>query len=284
VSENQAPKPEHKIVLATGVGFDVSAHRLTGVHYGDLLRFVQRNQGETREYAAGPKTALNMVLWQDALYQWSGCNGNPTRKYSLRIDLLKNDYKIQFSLLFRALQREGVKIPVVAAIGCGVFGWAFGPIYQQMVAEAYKEVLASDNFGFDCVILAEISNRNVATFNTVFSKADDLKMKVPLIIAQHDILEVARLIATKYPTSIHNAGDLWEFGQFFEGGGSLEEYVARMTTGYLSQHFLLNPSVINMLNYVLIRVEDLGIDLTPGYFTDLRDFVEELRNWKDYDQ
>ena len=58
----------------------------------------------------------------------------------------------------------------------------------------------------------------------------DLKSSLfcPLIIARFDMMQIARIVAQNYSTSIHNAGDLWEFGQFFEGGGSLEEYCARM--------------------------------------------------------
>ena len=42
------------------------------------------------------------------------------------------------------------------------------------------------------------------------------------------MLVVARYLSYYYPTSIHNAGDHWEFGQFFEGGGSLQQQHAQL--------------------------------------------------------
>lgn len=111
---------------------------------------------------------------------------------------------------------------------------------------------------------------------------NDCQPKVPIIIAEHDILEVARVVAQHYSTSVHIAGDLWEFGQFFEGGGSLEEYCARMTTGYLSQHYLMNPHVVDINNYVPISLDDLKIKITKEYVDELKNFVKYLK--EDFEQ
>lgn len=106
--------PKHKIILATGVGFDLSAHRLTGVHFGDFLRYLERVDGEKIKEC---KNAEEMELWKDAINRWCIMGFKPYKKYKIKEDLLKNDYKLQFGVLFSALKDQGVKIPVLAAIG-----------------------------------------------------------------------------------------------------------------------------------------------------------------------
>jgi hypothetical protein len=50
---------------------------------------------------------------------------------------LFNDYVLQLGLTFYALKQNQVEFPVVAAIGCGVFGRAFAPEYQRVVARTF---------------------------------------------------------------------------------------------------------------------------------------------------
>jgi hypothetical protein len=82
----------------------------------------------------------------------------------------------------------------------------------QIVAQAYKEVLAENDYGFKAVVIAEVDPQNLSIFNDVMSK-QDIKMKIPLILIQSDIMDVARILSAHYHTCVHNAGDLWEFGQ-----------------------------------------------------------------------
>jgi hypothetical protein len=95
---------------------------------------------------------------------------------------------------------------------CGVFGCAWFPTYKQIVAQAYKEVLSENDYGFKAVVFSEISPQTIQIFYEIFSKPD-CKPKIPVIITKCDILQAGRMIANFYPTSVHNAGDLWEFGQ-----------------------------------------------------------------------
>lgn len=83
---------------------------------------------------------------------------------------------------------------------------------METVAQAYKEVLAENDYGFKAVIIAEVRDENLTIFNEVFSKKD-IKLKVPVIFIKSDIMDVARIVSANYHTCIHNAGDLWEFGQ-----------------------------------------------------------------------
>lgn len=108
--------PTNKIVLATCVGFDLSAHRLTGVHYGDFLRYVERIDGKPIIDEQN-KNAKEMELWKDAYNGWCRLGYKPTTKYKLKDDLLKQDYKLQFALMFHALKEQGIQVPTLAAIG-----------------------------------------------------------------------------------------------------------------------------------------------------------------------
>lgn len=267
---------KHKIHLATCVGLDVSANRLTGVHFGDFIRYIERKDDKSilypeNEKEKGKYDSKSLEIWKDSYPMWSKCFGYMD-KYKLNKKLLKNDYKLMFGVLFTALQKEKVEVPIVSAIGCGVFGKAFEE-YLKVVAEAYHEVLCENDFGFKAVLLSEIQPVNHGMFDLVFSSK---AMKCPVITVRHDILEVARLVAQNFSTSVLNAGDLWEFGQFFEGGGSLEEYMARMTTGYFSQHFLMNPKVSDTKSYIQLESKDIGITFEDKYVENLSSYIKSL--------
>lgn len=264
------------ITLATAVGFDVSAHRLTGVHFGDLLRYIEGLPGGELEHIVeealtGNTPAADTQFWKLAYNGWQTVHRVPAQLFRLKEDVLFNDYCVQFSLLFHALESAGVEAPVIAAIGCGVFGWAF-PGYQAVVARAITHVLSSHSYNFKVVTLCEISERNLTIFGDEFRKATG-KLRVPLTLVGQDMLSVARALATQYTTSIHNAGDLWEYGQFWEGGGSLEEYIARMTTGYLSQHYRLNPRILSSLH----PVSHTKLATTDEAFDELKSFIDQIR-------
>lgn len=68
--------------------------------------------------------------------------------------------------------------------------------------------------------------------------------------------------------------------QFFESRGSLEEYCARMTTGYLSQHYLLNPNVTNKQKYIPVAIDQLGIKVDPSHVEKLEQYVKDIKSFK----
>jgi hypothetical protein len=64
--------------------------------------------------------------------------------------------------------------------------------------------------------------------------------------------------------------------KFFEGGGSLEEYCARMTTGYLSQHYLLNPNVIDKKKYIKLSTDKLGFKIDANHVQNLQNYISHI--------
>ena len=319
--KNEGKFPTGKNILCGVVGYDVSAHRLTGVHFGDFLRLVKRNDDQPyfkqNEQGDIAFTKAAQELWNDAMGKWIDYNKRNktiTNKYHLDVETLINDIAVQHAHSLLVWIKRGVTVPQGILEGVGVFGRAFAPLYQLAAAIALKKAIhdLEDNKPelinkITEYIVSECNEQNIEIFNDVFScdtldnvnnlmdkyrhrmqgnnkevfrkyLLETCNTKTPILVVKNDTKYISHTLQVNgFNTGQKDARDLWEYGQFWEGGGSGEEDTARRTTAYLTNHHQLNPKVIDSKQYVAIPFHELGVNVPAKYLEEKIGFQKKIK-------
>ena len=162
-----------------------------------------------------------------------------------------------------AMEREGVEVPVLVALGGGAFSKGYQPRYSELVAQAYKEVLENGHFNFKHVVfsLPQFSaSDNLQRYDNVFNPLEvsspyfPYKGKIPYSLSEKDAVDVARQLANEsgLRAGIINPADSYSVaGMYWDSDKdiALEESLAQRTTLLLTQHLRINPHVLDSANY-----------------------------------
>lgn len=208
--------------------------------------------------------------------------GNRGGEYSIRPeseDLLYQHILVMAQLRFAAYQNSGIKFVHEVPIGQGVFLQNLDPNSNTKVrnyyAQAIAAVLASDDYGIQkftmCFKYRLDEQAQAEAFKTSFIAAFathgtwliDTSVKYyrnkftwhdptghPAVeLVERDILLEAHTASAHGKTSYLNAADsAGIYGQWWEseGGGALEEGLAKKTLGLLTQHHAINLHISDL--------------------------------------
>ncbi|KAJ9462431.1 hypothetical protein DIPPA_09477 [Diplonema papillatum] len=151
---------------------------------------------------------------------------------------------------------NGVKYPVLCAIGCGEFNGGFASVPRLWARALYDVLVANPGFGFECVLvsLPTFGDDNFSVFSAEFRKAEaeaassGAKLATPvLFVEEYSMVTLADKLAP-HKSALLNPSDAEAvrkgfIGMYWDGGHiALEELLALQTT-LLLQHRSLNPAL-----------------------------------------
>lgn len=174
---------------------------------------------------------------------WNAYEEKETLNYSLVIqgDVFLQKLKAMWYMILHVMQSEGVKVPVLTGISCGVFAGRNKEKAASFVAKALVDVLNAQEWRFDRVFLCQPAfypdgKEIYRVFNDAFG---ELNTAFPVICtATHGAMALADFLTRRHkikvgllnPSDVHAVRQGF-IGMYFDGGHiAMEEMMALQTT------------------------------------------------------
>jgi hypothetical protein len=272
--EGKDEKDDHEAAFRSKSKIVVSENYLL---YHDDERPAKGSQENTRFKIfshAGPNIALGERDHDDFDYRRFASNG--TIKEKKFLDFMKVNLLFQL----KVMEKEKIEVPVLVALGGGMFSLGYQPQYSEIVARAYREVLEDKNnhFSFKTIVFAlpKFSKKedNIDRYQRSFK---GYAGTIPVLLADADVVEISHQLSSQgFAAGLINPANSWSLAGMYwteEGARALEESLAIRTTLLITQQphvnlFVLDPrnhSPILVVDRKRINSEESGVDVGCNY-------------------
>eukprot|EP01064_Diplonema_japonicum_P004437 TRINITY_DN1288_c3_g1_i1.p1 TRINITY_DN1288_c3_g1~~TRINITY_DN1288_c3_g1_i1.p1 ORF type:complete len:485 (+),score=71.15 TRINITY_DN1288_c3_g1_i1:59-1513(+) len=209
-----------------------------------------RSKSQTNTVLACSIPGINFEYSQEDLGYF--CTTEGTKRKHLNEKIVTKTMKEVWSHALTVMAGEGVKYPVLCAIGCGEFKGKFPNVPKLWASTLFDVLAANPGFGFDCVLvsLPTFGEDNFSIFSSSFNSKDEAHLPCPVVMVEdYSMVTLAdELASSGHASSLLNPSDVEAvrkgyIGMYWDGGHiALEELLALQTT-LLLHHRGLNKAL-----------------------------------------
>jgi hypothetical protein len=165
-----------------------------------------------------------------------------------KVDFVQTHIQRMLHHIFKRYQQFGCDVPVLCAIGCGVFAAGMRDV-PGYYARAMAHLLSTKPYGFSAVVVSLVTPADFVAFRTAFADVEESLRTTVILTLHRSMIHVAdRLARADIHAGMLNPSDpiavrSGYIGYQFDGGHAALEEILGLQTTMLLHHKGANPTL-----------------------------------------